>query len=35
MDIKKVSDTITEVDSKVRIEIGHVRRRAVATAELL
>ena len=32
MDIKKVSDTITEIDSKVRIEIGHVRRRAVATS---
>jgi hypothetical protein len=35
MDIKKLGDTITEIDGKVRIEIGHVRRTEVATEELL
>jgi hypothetical protein len=37
MQIKKVSDTITDIEgkSKVRVEQGHVRRKAVATEELL
>lgn len=35
MKIAKISDTITEVDDIVRIEPGHVRKQAIATAELL
>jgi hypothetical protein len=35
VEIRKISDTITEIDGKVRIEVGHVRRRDVATKELL
>lgn len=34
-DIKKISDTITEIDGKVRIESGPARLRAKATKELL
>lgn len=35
MNIVKVGDTITEIDGKVRIEPGPVRRRAIATKALL
>jgi hypothetical protein len=34
MDIRKIG-AITEIDGKVRIEAGPIRRQAVATAELL
>lgn len=35
VEVKKVSDTITSVGDNVRIETGPVRKRAVATKELL
>lgn len=35
MDIKRISETLTEIDGKIRIERGPARRREVATAELL
>lgn len=35
MKIEKISGTITEVEGKVRIEPGPLRKQAIATAELL
>jgi hypothetical protein len=35
MDVKKIGDTITEFDGKARIEIGPLRKQAVASKELL
>lgn len=35
MDIKRISDTLTEIDGRVRVERGPTRRREVATKALL
>jgi hypothetical protein len=35
MKIEKLGDNITEIDGKVRVELGHVRRKEIATEELL